>query len=106
MAVGGLGTLSVVDDVTIRLSHDQALVLSDWLERVEATEAFGRVVDDRAVWSALFKISGTLETTLPDIFARDYKARLEAARERLIATLGDFGLPEDDDGSSDGRGSG
>ncbi|MGN9920231.1 hypothetical protein [Micromonospora palomenae] len=82
-------------EVTIRLSHDQALVLSDWLGRVEATEAFVRVVDDRAVWSALLTISGTLDKALPGLFAPGYRERLQAARDRLLDQLGDFGQAVD-----------
>ncbi|RKS06988.1 hypothetical protein DFP74_2638 [Nocardiopsis sp. Huas11] len=77
------------DDVTIRLSQDQALVLSDWLDRAEGGPALDAAIDDRAVWSALHTISGTLDTSLPGIFAADYAGRLAAARERLIETLGD-----------------
>jgi hypothetical protein len=51
-------------EVVIKLSHDQALVLSDWLERMETSRAFAQVVDDRAVWSALHRISGTLDKSL------------------------------------------
>ena len=36
--------------------------------------AFIQVVDDRAVLSALLKISGTLETTLPDVLWRSWLA--------------------------------
>ncbi|MFH9249382.1 hypothetical protein ACH4LK_28610 [Streptomyces lydicus] len=74
----------------IELTGDQALVLSDWLNRVMHKED-SNVVDDRAVWSALFKISGNLETGLPQIFDSAYSDQLEAARKRLIAELGDFG---------------
>jgi len=77
-------------EVVIKLNHDQALVLSDWLERMESSRAFAQVVDDRAVWSALNCISGTLDKSLVDIFSGDYKQRLQAARERLLETLGDF----------------
>jgi hypothetical protein len=72
------------DHFEIRLSRDQALVLSDWLDRVMGTEAFDRVVDDPAVWSALYSIHGRLETSLSEIFMPDYSARLEAARRRLF----------------------
>ncbi|MFG2289259.1 hypothetical protein ACGFOU_24710 [Streptomyces sp. NPDC048595] len=75
----------------IELTGDQALVLSDWLDRVMHREDFSNLVDDRAVWSALLQISGTLETELPQIFASNYSDQLEAARERLIGELGDFG---------------
>ena len=83
------------DDIVIRLSADQALVLSDWLDRVEHTAAFGAVVHDRAVWSALLRISGTLDTSVAVIFASDYKDRLAAARERLLDSLGDAFLPDE-----------
>ncbi|MFD4319031.1 hypothetical protein [Streptomyces sp. NPDC058548] len=75
----------------IELTDDQALVLSDWMNRVTHREDFSTLVDDRAVWSALFKISGTLETQLSAIFDSSYSERLDAARQRLIGELGEFG---------------
>ncbi|MEV6591636.1 hypothetical protein [Streptomyces acidicola] len=75
----------------IELTDDQALVLSDWMNRVMHREDFSTLVDDRAVWSALFRISGTLETQLSSIFDSAYSERLGAARQRLIGELGDFG---------------
>ena len=75
----------------IRLTPDEALVLSDWLHRHSTTPEFAALIDDRAVWMPILKIGGTLETTLPEIFHPDYGKRLEAAQERLIAQLGDFG---------------
>ncbi|WP_419995970.1 hypothetical protein [Streptomyces boninensis] len=75
----------------IELSDDEALVLSDWLDRVMHRKEFSDVVDDRAVWSPLLTISGTLETKLAAIFSASYGDELEAARGRLIAGLGDFG---------------
>jgi hypothetical protein len=60
-------------DVTITLSPDQAIVLSNWLHRVIGTERFDSFIDeDPAVWSPLYQLHGTLETTLPEIFAADY----------------------------------
>lgn len=70
------------EGVTIRLSGDEALVLSHWLERLEMTD-LGRMVDDPAVWAPLHKISGTLDKSLPALFAADYNERLAAARDRL-----------------------
>ncbi|MEU7278838.1 hypothetical protein AB0A69_08700 [Streptomyces sp. NPDC045431] len=69
-------------DITIRLSPDEALVLSDWLERVQMTE-LSRLVDDTAVWAPIHSIAGTLDKAVPEIFASDYVERLEAARSRL-----------------------
>ncbi|MEU5892884.1 hypothetical protein ABZ835_39495 [Streptomyces sp. NPDC047461] len=81
----------------IELTDDQALVLSDWLARVMHRKEFSAVVDDRAVWSPLFRISGSLETQLPSIFDASYGEQLEAARRRLTGELGDFGEPPSGD---------
>ncbi|GIG88560.1 hypothetical protein [Plantactinospora endophytica] len=85
------------DDFTVKLTRDQAFVLSDWLYRMMGTAAFdGLVNQDRAVWSPLHTIAGTLETSLAEIFAPDYAIRLEKARERLLDGLGEVGLPGPD----------
>jgi len=78
------------DNFTIELTRDQALMLSDWLYRMIGTDRFDALVDENpAVWSPLHTISGALETTRPEVFAPDYSARLNAARGRLLAALGD-----------------
>ncbi|MEU6389484.1 hypothetical protein [Streptomyces sp. NPDC046939] len=68
--------------VTIQLTSDEALVLSNWLERLQMTD-LSRVVDDPAVWALIHRIAGTLDKTLPELFASDYDQRLEAAHRRL-----------------------
>ncbi|MFC8197284.1 hypothetical protein ACFU6S_44075 [Streptomyces sp. NPDC057456] len=68
--------------VTIKLTSDEALVLSHWLEKLQMTD-LGQVVDDPAVWAPIHRIAGTLDKTLPELFASDYDERLEAARQRL-----------------------
>ena len=79
-------------EYTIRLTPDEALMLSDWLYRMYDSDEFRALVDrDRAVWAALHRIGGTLETTLTEVFAADYAARVDAARVRLVDTLGDLG---------------
>lgn len=70
------------DGVTIRLTGDEALVLSHWLERLQMTD-LGELVDDPSVWAPIHKIAGTLDKALPELFASDYDQRLSAARERL-----------------------
>ncbi|MFJ5879991.1 hypothetical protein [Kitasatospora cineracea] len=70
------------EDVTIRLTSDEALVLSHWLERLQTTE-LSRTVGDPAVWAPIHKIAGTLDKELPGLFAFDYDQRLAAARQRL-----------------------
>ncbi|MEU9736781.1 hypothetical protein [Streptomyces sp. NPDC048002] len=74
------------DAITIRLSRDQALVLSDWLyEVVFQSDDLAGIVPDPAVWSPIHTISGTLDTTLPDLFMPEYGSRVAAAKERLRA---------------------
>ncbi|GAA1529360.1 hypothetical protein GCM10009827_053270 [Dactylosporangium maewongense] len=85
------------DDFTIKLTRDQALVLSDWLDRMMGTAEFDSLVNqDRAVWSPLYRIAGTLETSLVEVFVPDYPARLDAARKRLLDGLGEVGRPVDE----------
>ncbi|MFI7060643.1 hypothetical protein ACIBL3_06650 [Kribbella sp. NPDC050124] len=75
--------------VTIQLTHDQALVLSDWLYEVTMeSDQLSAIVTDRAVWSPLHTISGTLDKTLAEIFMPDYVDRLDAARRRLREAMG------------------
>ena len=90
--------------VQVSFTRDQAIVLSDWLDRVMHQKAFAQVVDDRAVWSPLLRISGSLEASLSEVFDLKYherlsevfdpkyNERLSEARERLLVELGDFGL--------------
>lgn len=53
-----------------------------WLEKLQMTD-LSRVVDDPAVWAPIHRIAGTLDKTLPELFASDYDQRLAAARQRL-----------------------
>jgi hypothetical protein len=83
------------DELQIRLSRDQAIVLSAWLDRQMTSPSFAEnAIDDRAVWSPLLRISGTLEQVLVEIFREDYNQTLDSSRERLIAGLGEFGASE------------
>jgi hypothetical protein len=77
------------ESVTISLTPDQALVLSDWLyEVMMRSDRLSSIVTDRSVWSPLYTISGTLDKALPELFAPDYGDRLNAARSRLIEVMG------------------
>ncbi|MGW4870354.1 hypothetical protein [Streptomyces chartreusis] len=74
--------------INIRLTRDQAFVLSDWLHQVMfQSDDLEGIVQDRAVWSPIYAISGTLDKTLSEIFMPDYGPRLEAAKARLRANL-------------------
>ncbi|WP_123451885.1 hypothetical protein [Streptomyces sp. PanSC19] len=77
------------EPVIIKLTRDQAFVLSDWLyEVMMQSDKLDAIVPDRAVWSGIYAISGTLETTLPEVFMPDYAGRLEQARRRLLEAVG------------------
>jgi hypothetical protein len=83
---------------TIKLTSDQALMLADWLYRMMGTDTFDDLVNqDRAVWSPLYKVTGTLEQSLTEIFTPDYPARLDNARQRLLDSLGETGRPAEDE---------
>jgi hypothetical protein len=76
------------ESITIRLTRDQAFVLSDWLYQVMfRSDDLEGIVQDRAVWSPIYAISGTLDKSLSEIFMTDYGPRLEEAKERLRANL-------------------
>ncbi|KOU45548.1 hypothetical protein ADK55_21225 [Streptomyces sp. WM4235] len=77
------------ESVLIRLTRDQAFVLSHWLHEVMMrSDRLAGIVPDGAVWSGIHAISGTLETTLPEVFLPDYARRLDEARQRLLAAMG------------------
>ncbi|MER5793076.1 hypothetical protein [Streptomyces sp. NPDC001980] len=76
------------DAITIRLTRDQAFILSDWLYQVMfKSDDLAGIIRDRAVWSPVYAISGTLDKTLSELFMPDYDARLEAAKDRLRVDL-------------------
>lgn len=74
--------------ITTRLTRDPAFVLSDWRYQVmfQSDDLQGSV-HNRAIWSPIYAIAGTLDKTLSEIFMPDYGPRFEAAKERLRADL-------------------
>ncbi|MET9695217.1 hypothetical protein ABZY81_43820 [Streptomyces sp. NPDC006514] len=84
--------------ITIELTRDEALVLSDWLERVQMTN-LSRLVEDEAVWAPIHRLAGTLDTALPEVFAE----RLAAARLRLLPS-DNTGTGTDTDSADAGEG--
>ncbi|MFF0747112.1 hypothetical protein ACFYVL_42680 [Streptomyces sp. NPDC004111] len=69
------------EHLVIRLSADEAIVLLDWLERLQMTD-LGDVVDDRAVWAPLHTIAAILDKQTP-IPSENYPKNLSKARARL-----------------------
>jgi hypothetical protein len=87
------------DDIIVRLSRDQALVLSHWLHEMmfegDGNSQLDPVIEDRTVWSALYTIAGTLDKAFPGVFAASYADRLDAARARLAKELGGYFMTQE-----------
>jgi hypothetical protein len=72
------------DEVVLRLSHDEALVLFDWLTRTdERTKAFGDLVEDQAEKRALWNLTALLERVLIEPFSAQYRELVDRARDSL-----------------------
>lgn len=70
------------DEVTVRLTHDQALVLAEWLAWLE-DEEIDVPVADPAERSALYGLGGALDRSLVAPLRSDHAVQLAAARDRL-----------------------
>lgn len=68
------------------LTDDQALVLFEWLARLDAAEAFP--VEDPAEEQVLWCLHGQLEKVLSEPFRADYRELVEQARARVKASFG------------------
>jgi hypothetical protein len=71
--------------MTLELTRDQALVLFDWLARLDEAEAFP--VEDAAEEQVLWCLHGQLEKALSEQFRADYRELVEQARTRVKATF-------------------
>ncbi|MEO3743723.1 hypothetical protein [Plantactinospora sp. B5E13] len=72
------------DDVVLRLSRDEALVLFDWLTRTDGqSNDFGDVVEDQAEQRALWNLVCLLERELVEPLSPTYRELVDRARERL-----------------------
>jgi hypothetical protein len=71
------------DDVVVRLSADEALVLFDWLHRGEDLKALAPI-EHHGEQVALWNLSCLLESELIEPFKDNYSALVDSARERLV----------------------
>jgi hypothetical protein len=71
-----------VDDVTINLDHDVALVLFEMLSRWSVDDQ-PLAVQDVSEEHALLKVLGPLESSLVEPFRADYRELLERSRATL-----------------------
>ncbi|GIJ28859.1 hypothetical protein Vqi01_40210 [Micromonospora qiuiae] len=71
-------------EVVVRLSHDEALVLFEWLSRTdERTSDFADVIEDQAEQRALWNLTALLERELFDPVQAEYRTLVDEARNRL-----------------------
>lgn len=70
------------EDVIIRLTRAESLVLFEWLSRPESGK--GSSFRDPAEEKVLWTIEGQLESTLQEPFAPNYEELVAAAR-RIVA---------------------
>jgi hypothetical protein len=70
------------EDITITLSHDEALVLFDFFARFEETDD-GFRLRHNAEFVAFSRISAQLDKSLVEMFLPNYSELLQAARTRL-----------------------
>lgn len=70
----------------IELTNDQALVLFEWLARLDEQEALPVV--DPAEEQVLWSLHGQLEKALSEPFRSNYRELVEQARERVKASFG------------------
>lgn len=67
--------------VCLRLTHAEAIVLFDWISRVDA--AGNLPVEDPAEEQVLWLLEGQLESKLIEPLRPDYKQAVEEARKRV-----------------------
>jgi hypothetical protein len=68
-------------NITITVSHDEALVLFEFFSRFEDTDDFR--LRNNAEYIAFQKISAQLDKSTSDMFKPSYSELLNAARERV-----------------------
>ena len=65
--------------MTLSLTHDEALVLFEWLHSNEAKHEFADQAEHRVLWD----LEAALERQIAVLFSPDYSRLLDEARSRL-----------------------
>ena len=78
---------AATEPVQIQLTHDEALVLCDWLWKRDRDDALEPLIEHWSEQLVLWSVHALLEKTLPELFDPDYARLVAAARERLVADL-------------------
>ena len=72
-----------MDEVEIKLTKDEALVLFDVMSRFSNEDKL--CIQDQAEERALWNLTCVLEKELAEPFSKNWQSIIEAARSRLIA---------------------
>jgi len=70
------------DEITIKLYKDEALVLFDFLSRINEHE-LKEIFEDQAEQKVLWVLEGYLEKQLVEPFKPDYKESIKLARHKI-----------------------
>jgi hypothetical protein len=70
-------------NVTLSLTHDQALVLFEWLSREDGRN--GIPTEHQAEQKVLWEVEGQLERALVEPLQPNYSEAVSAARERIMS---------------------
>ena len=69
-------------NITIELTHDEALILCDSLARFDENESLP--IEDDAEQKVFWRLEGLLETQLVEIVLPNYKDLLREAKARVM----------------------
>jgi hypothetical protein len=67
--------------VTIELTGDEALVLFEWLAKLDEAKLVEAEAEKRVLW----RLEAALERVLVEPLARNYDQLVEQARQRILA---------------------
>ena len=70
------------DEITIKLNEDEALVLFEFLSRINEKE-LKEIFEDQAEQKALWVLEGQLEKQLVEPFKPEYKDIVREARNKI-----------------------
>jgi hypothetical protein len=68
--------------VQIQLNENEALVLFEWLARLDERE--GEAAIDQAEQQVLWKLEGQLESNLNEVVSMDYLQRVAEAKNSIL----------------------
>jgi hypothetical protein len=70
----------------LELTRAEALVLFEWLVRLDSAEAFP--IEDQAEQNVLWSLDGQLEKAPTEPLASNYRELLEESRRKVLASSG------------------